>query len=266
MEDLHAVGGDGFQHRDAGGQRGKNCGDEEQQPHNGTCFSHGRKDFWQRDKHQARPGAHAFGAGENVDGGDNHGTRQQGYAGIKNFDLVDRFVQVHIILDVGAVGNHNAHRDAQREKELAHGIEQNLQKAADGQPLKMRGQVVQKALHAGAGLTVRAGVMQRQRVACNDNGQYQQNRHHVTGDTLDAALDTVVDDERRHTHEQQCEYNRRDRRGDKRGKVAVGGSGLGLAGQVDHRILSDPTANDSIVGHNQHRHQKGQNAEEFPLR
>ena len=136
MEDLHAVGGDGFQHRDAGGQRGKNCGDEEQQPHNGTCFSHGRKDFWQRDKHQARPGAHAFGAGENVDGGDNHGTRQQGYAGIKNFDLVDRFVQVHIILDVGAVGNHNAHRDAQREKELAHGIEQNLQKAADGSPSK----------------------------------------------------------------------------------------------------------------------------------
>ena len=193
-------------------------------------------------------------------------TRHQSDDGVHDDDDRGILFEVLLLVEVGAVGNHNAHRDAQREKELAHGIEQNLQKAADGQPLKMRGQVVQKALHAGAGLTVRAGVMQRQRVACNDNDQYQQNRHHVTGDTLDAALDTVVDDERRHTHEQQCEYNRRDRRGDKRGKVAVGGSGLGLAGQVDHRILSDPTANDSIVGHNQHRHQKGQNAEEFPLR
>ena len=202
VEDLHAVGGDGFQHRDAGSQRGKNCGDEEQQPHNGACLAHRRKDLWQRDKHQARPGTHALGARENVDGGDNHSTRQQGHAGIKNFDLVDRFVQVHVILYVGAVGDHNAHRDAQREEKLAHGIQQNLQKAADGQPLKMRGQVVQKALHAGTGLAVRAGVVQRQRVACNDNDQYQQNRHHIAGDALDAALDTVVDDKRRHAHEQ----------------------------------------------------------------
>ena len=95
VEDLHAVGGDGFQHRDAGGQGGKNSGDEEQDAHESAGLAHSGKHLGQRDEHQAGACAHALGAGEHIHGGDDHGTGQQSHAGIKNFDLIHCLVQVY---------------------------------------------------------------------------------------------------------------------------------------------------------------------------
>ena len=36
--------------------------------------------------------------------------------------------------------------------------------------------------------------------------------------------------------------------------------------KIRNSILRDPSADNRIVGHDQHRHEKGQDAEEFPLR
>ena len=132
MENLHAVGGDGFQHGNAGGQGGKNGADEEQRAHNNACGAHGGKYLGQGHKHQAGTCAHAVGAGKYKHRGDNHCTSQKGNTGIEKLNLIDRLVEVHVLLYIGAIGNHNAHGDAEGEEQLAHGVQQNLQKASDG--------------------------------------------------------------------------------------------------------------------------------------
>ena len=179
MENLHAVGGDGFQHRDAGGQGGKNSGDEEQDAHESAGLAHSGKHLGQRDEHQAGACAHALGTGEYIHGGDDHGTSQQRYAGIKNFDLIHRLVQVYFRFDVGTVGDHNAHGHAEREEQLAHGVQQDLQKAADGQPFHVRGQVVAQTFQTGAHLPGGVLVAQGEGVARDHDHQHQQNGHHV---------------------------------------------------------------------------------------
>ena len=102
-------------------------------------------------------------------------------------------------------------------------------------------------------------------IARDHDHQHQQNGHHVAGHPLNAALHAVVHDESRHAHEQQSEHHGRHRRGDKAGEIAVLGSGSRLPGEVDHRIFRDPPADDGVVGHDQNRHQKGEDAEKFPL-
>ena len=83
VEDLHAVGCDGFQHGDAGGQRGKNRGDEKEDANHISGFSHACENFGKGDKHQAGACAHALGSGEHIDSRDDHGAGQKGYAGVK---------------------------------------------------------------------------------------------------------------------------------------------------------------------------------------
>ena len=265
MKDLHAVGGDGFQHRDAGSESGKNSSDKEQDAHEGTGLAHSGKHLGQRDEHQAGACTHALGAGEHIHGRNDHGTGQQSHTGIKNLDLVHGFVQVDLRFDVGTVGDHNAHRHAEGEEQLAHGVQQDLQKAADGQPFHVRGQVVAQPFHTGAHLAGSVLVAQGEGVTSDHHHQHQQNGHHVAGHPLNAALHAVVHDESRHAHEQQSEHHRRHRRGNEAGKITVLRSGGRLSGEVDHRIFRDPPADDGIVGHDQNRHQKGQDAEEFPL-
>ena len=102
--------------------------------------------------------------------------------------------------------------------------------------------------------------------ADEDGRQQGDERHHEPRDLFNAALHAVVDDQRRDGHEKEGKDDRGDRRGDKVGKIAVLRGGLCLPGQVDHGILRDPAADDRVVGHDQHRHEEGQDAEEFPLR
>ena len=265
MEDLHAVGGDGFQHRDAGSESGKNGSDKEQDAYESAGLAHSGKHLGQRDEHQAGACTHALGTGEHIYGRNDHGTGQQSHACIEDFNLIHRFVQVDLRFDVGTVGDHNAHGHAEGEEQLAHGVQQDLQKAADGQPFHVRGQIVAQPFHTGAHLAGSVLVAQGEGVACNHHHQHQQDGHHVAGHPLNAALHAVVHDESSHAHEQQSEHHRGDRRGDEAGKITVLRSGGRLPGEVDHRIFRDPPTDDRVVGHDQNRHQKGQDAEEFPL-
>ena len=146
MEDLHTVRNDRLQNRNAGSQRRKNCGDEEQHTDHRARRAHRVKHLRQRHKHQARAYAHAVRAGEHEYRRNDHHACKQRHAGVEKLDLRNGFVEVNLRLHIRAVGDHNAHRNAQREEQLAHCIEQNLQKALHGQPLKVRGDVVEEAL------------------------------------------------------------------------------------------------------------------------
>ena len=129
----------------------------------------------------------------------------------------------------------------------------------------MRGQIVAQTLQAGAQLPGGVRVAQGERVPGNDHYQHQQNGHHVAGYALNAAFHAVVHDKGSYAHEQQGKHHRRHRRGDKTGKVAVLSRCRRLSGKVDHGVFGDPPADNGVVGHNKHRHQKGEDAEEFPF-
>lgn len=79
---------------------------------------------------------HAVGAEEDIDGGDDHQSCEERDARVENFDLVVGLVEVDIVLDVAAVGDHDAHADTEREEELTHRVERDVQKALDGQAVK----------------------------------------------------------------------------------------------------------------------------------
>ena len=264
MEDLHTVGRNGLQHGDTGGQCGKNRRHEEQNAHNRSGFSHDRKYLRQGNKHQAGTCAHTVGAGKHINCRDDHHTSQQRHTGVKQFDLVHCPVQIHLRLHIRTIGDHDTHGHAQGEKQLTHGIQQNLQEAFDRQPFHMGRDIVQEALHTGAHLAGSVRAVQRQGINGDDHHQHQQNGHHKPGYLLDTILHAVVHDQRRHAHKQQGKHHRGYRRGDKSGEVVILGSRLGLSRHIHHCIFRDPAANHRIVGHDQHRHQERQNAQEFP--
>ena len=106
---------------------------------------------------------------------------------------------------------------------------------------------------------------QGQGVPRNHNHQHQQNRHHTPGHPLNAALNAVVHDQRRHPGEQQGEHNGRNRGSDKGSEVAILGGGFRLSGQVHQGVFGDPAADHRIVGHDQHRHQEGNDPQELPF-
>ena len=64
------------------------------------------------------------------------------------------------ILQVGAVGDHDAHGHAQAVEELAHGVHDDPHQPAEGEPPEVRDEVDRHALETGADLAVRVGVGQ----------------------------------------------------------------------------------------------------------
>ena len=266
MEDLYTVGRDGFQHGDAGGQRGENRRHEEQKAHEAAGLSHGMEDLGQGNEHQARPCAHTLDAGEDVYSRNDHSAGQQGDAGIKKLNLADRMVQVYLPLDIRAVGDHDSHGHAEREEQLAHGVQKNLQETAHGQPLHVGREIVAEPRKAGAELAAFVRMLKGHGVDGDNDDQNQKDRHHPFGDGLDSVLDSVVDDKGRHRHENQGVRHRRHRGGDKGGKIVIPGGSLGGSGQVNHGVFGDPAADDRVVSHNQDRDDKGQDTQKLPLR
>ena len=260
MKNFHAVCHDGFQYGDTGGKSGEDGGDKEQHAHHNAGPSHGGKNFWQGYKHQAGTGAHSLCAGKYKYGRDDHSACEQGHAGVKQFNLIDRPVQVDLRFYIRAVGDHDSHGHAEGEKELAHGVQQDLEKTAHRQPFHMGRQVIEQSLQAGAKLSVLICVGNGQGIKGNHHDQHQENGHHPFGDRLDAALDSPVHNKTGDSHKQQGVYHRGHRGGDKGGKVAVPRRRVGRSRQIDNGILGNPASDDRVVGHNQHRHQKGEDA------
>ena len=72
--------------------------------------------------------------------------KRQGDAGVEELHPVVGPVQVHILLHVAAVGDHDAHADAEGEEELAHGVQHHVQEAGDRHAGEVRLQVDGEAL------------------------------------------------------------------------------------------------------------------------
>ena len=82
------------------------------------------------------PLGHALGAQEDVHGGDDHHAGQEGHARVEELHPPVGPVQVHVLLHVAAVGDHDAHADAEGEEELAHGVQHHVQKVRSVMPVK----------------------------------------------------------------------------------------------------------------------------------
>ena len=265
MEDFHAVRGNGLQDRDAAGQRRESRHDEEGKSHKPSQSRHRGEDLGKGDEHQAGAGFHAFYALKNKDRGDYHHAGEQRYTRVKKFNLVNGRVYIHILLDIGAVGDHNAHGDTQGEEDLAHCIQQDLQEAPQGQPLEIGRQINRKTLQARPGHARLIRVGQRQGEDGDGYDHDQHDRHQYLGTLLNSLLHSVKDDPGRQQHKDGGVERGLGWRSDEVRKEAVLGRRAALSGQVDHDIAGDPAADDRVIGHDQHRHQESQNSQETPL-
>lgn len=265
MEDFHAVGRDGLKDGDAAGQRRKSSHEEEGQAHEAAKSGHRGKNFGERDEHQARARFHAFHTLEDEDGGDDHHAGQERHTCVKKFNLVYGCVHVDVFFDIGAVGDHNAHGNAEREEDLAHRVQEDLQEALEGEPLKIRSQVDREALQAGAGHAGVVSVRERQRKDRDRHDHYEHYGHQYFGTLFDALFNAVEDDPGREQHEDRGIERGLARGRDEIREEGVLRGGAALAGHVHDDVARDPAADDGVVGHDQHRDQKSEDPEEAPL-
>ena len=174
-------------------------------------------------------------------------------------------VNIDVFFDVGAVGDHDTHGDAEREEDLAHGVQQDLQEALDGQALEIGRQVDREALQAGASDAGVVRVRERQRKDGDRYDHDEHDGHQYFGALFDALLDAVKDDPGREQHEDRGVQRGLARGRDEVREEAVLRGGAALAGHVDDDVARDPAADDGVVGHDQHRNQKSENPKELPL-
>ena len=135
---IHQTGNDRFHNRYRRSYCRKNNHQEEQHSDNRSGFAHCLEYLWQRIKHQTGSGAHSFCPHKYKYSRHDHKSGKHRYQSIKNFDLIDRFHQIDVFLNIRAVCNHDSHRHADREEKLSHRIHQNNKKFFAGHSLKIR--------------------------------------------------------------------------------------------------------------------------------
>ena len=177
VEDLHAVGDQRFHDRNTARERGKAERQEKGDSHKASDPAHGGKDVRKADKGEARTAFHAVFSEENIYGGDNQKSRKESDAGIEYFDAGVRLIQVHVILHVASVGDHDTHADAEREEQLTHGIEHHVEEFSDRHTGKIGLYVDQKSLKTRAGRAVLVGVRKGQCKDCDHYDQQKKCRH-----------------------------------------------------------------------------------------
>ena len=171
--------------------------------------------------------------------------------------MSQRPVQIYLFIHVGAVGNHNAHGHAEREKQLAHSIQKNLQKPGRCNSIEVWNQVDSHTLQSSPDNAVISFVFQSERKQADTDDHQEQTRHDNAGKLFNALFYSTVYNESRESQKYQHEENGRYRRGNEAGKVSVS-SGLGsAASEIDCQIFQDPAADHRVISHNNGRNQKG---------
>ena len=156
-------------------------------------------------------------------------------------------VDIYIFLNVGAVGDHNAHGDTQGEEDLAHGIQQDLQEALDGQSLEVGRQVDCQSLKSCTGHACVICVSECQRKDCDRHDHDQHYGHQNLGTLLNALFNAVEDDPGRQQHEDHRIESRLARRSDEISEEAVRRGQLVLSCQVNYDVARDPAADDRVM-------------------
>ena len=146
MKDLHTVGRDRLKHGDAAGERRESRHEEKGQSDKASNAIHGFKHLGKGNKHQARACLHALDSFKNIDGRNDHHSREQSHSHIKAFNLMNRCNDIHILVDIGAIGDHDSHGHTEGKENLAHGVQQNLKEAGNSQSREVRHQINTKTL------------------------------------------------------------------------------------------------------------------------
>ena len=265
VEDLHTVGRDGFQYGYTAGQRREGRHDKEGEPHEPAQIRHGGEDLGKGDEHQAGTRLHTLHALEDEDRGNDHHAGQKRHARVKKLNLMNGRVYIHILLNIRAVGDHNAHGHAQGEEDLAHGVQQDLQETLEGQSLEIGRQVYCQSLETCAGHARLIRVSKGQGEDGDRHDHDQHDGHQYFGTLLNTLFDAVKDNPGGQQHEDHCIEGRLGRGSYEIREEAVGRRQLVLPGQVDHDVTGDPAADNRIVCHDQHRDQKSQDSQKTPF-
>ena len=142
-----------------------------------ACCSHGLKDLRQGDKHQTRAGRHTLCPHKGKYGRNDHQTGEQRNNGVENFDLVVGLVEVDVVLDVaavgdhqvcfffyvGTIGNHNTHRYTDRKEKLSECVDKDGEKFLQRHSFKIRNEINFHTLQSRTDDTVCIGMGQCQR-------------------------------------------------------------------------------------------------------
>ena len=265
VEDLHAVGNERLHDGYTARQRGETKREEEHRANDAPHAAHRGKDLRQADERQARAAGHALGAEENIDRRNDHQTCEEGNARVEDLDLVVGLVEVNVVLDVTAVGDHDAHAHAEGEEELAHRVKHDVQETRDGQPREVGLNVDKEAIHARARHAALVRVAEREREDRNADDEKKQSRHDVARKLFNALFHAAVHDPRRQREEEQHKDDGRDRRGDEGGEKAVLRRRAAAREEVEGKILRDPAADDGVIRHDKRGDKEGEIAQKAPL-
>ena len=205
--------------------------------------AHAFEDLGNGDEHERGAGVQGLGgaAGEGEHGGNDHEARESGNEGIHEAYAVGGLFDVDFLLHVGAVGDENAHAYGQREEELSAGRHHGH----DGELGEVRHQVV---VDAGA----RAGTGHG--IYGHDDGENEQQGHHDARGALHAAFHALENDAERAAEEDEVPDDGFKRGGNESAEVAVGSNEVHVAHHVFEQIFDDPSADEAVVGQNEHGH------------
>ena len=106
-----------------------------------------------------------------------------------------RLAEINLRPCIGAVGNHDAHRNAEGKEQLAHSIKGYLQEAPHGHSGKVRRNIKQETLPTGAGNTGCIGMNKCQSKARHSDNRQQQHRHYKGGCLLNTLFYTEINNQ-----------------------------------------------------------------------
>ena len=154
------------------------------------------------------------------------------------------------LLHIGAIGDHDAHRDREREEHLPQRRNHELYR----ERREIRYEIIRSAIKR-ARLT--------ERVDNQDDGHDDERWHHDQVSLLDAALDTTRHNEEHNSHEDEEPNIRLKTAGDKAREVrtTIADHGCGIE-EIRANVLRNPAADHAVIWRDDERNERRQNANE----
>ncbi len=258
---IHAAGNNGFQKGNRRGESGKCNSNEEDNSDNGACTAHCVKYLGEGDEHKAGACGHAFGAHKGEHGGNDHETCKESNESIEDFNAVNALNKVGVLLDIGTIGNHDAHCNGDGIEKLTHCVGEDNKEFLEGHSLEIGNNINKKSLQTGAGNTLGIGVLQGEGEDGNTNYKDEKYGHQYLGKTLNAAVNALIDNEDIGCNENGEPNKGTPGGGDEAGEETVCNSVLAGEGDVSCKILQNPSADCAVVGKDHGGYYAGDNAD-----
>ena len=242
-----------FHERDSRSERCEDNEQEEQHTDYGCEITERCEHLRQHDEHETRAGI--FGnrlrrTQRNERRRHDHETRQERNTNIEARNT-DRTRSERIaLLHVGTIGDHDAHRDGQREEHLPQCRNHKLYR----ERREIRHQIISSAIKR---------TWLAERIDDQDDGHDDKCRHHDQVSLLDAALDATRYNEEYDSHEDEEPDIRLKTAGDEAREVrtAITDHGCGIE-EISADVLRHPATDHAIVRRDDERNERSQDANE----